>query len=54
MSLLSLLTGVYLAVHEHQTDSSRKMVQTMSEAWKMGFACIAGLIGFASSFAVHY
>lgn len=45
LTLVSLAAGIYLAVQEHQTESSAKLVQTMSESWKMGFACIVGLIG---------
>ncbi|HWE35668.1 MAG TPA: hypothetical protein VG406_03785 [Isosphaeraceae bacterium] len=45
LTLLSLAASVYLVLREKQTDEIKRLAETCSTTWKLGFGAIGGLIG---------
>jgi hypothetical protein len=45
LTLLSLGVSVYLVTLPNQTEDVRRLSETCSTTWKLGFGAIVGLIG---------
>jgi hypothetical protein len=45
LTVLSLGVGVYLVTIPNQTEDVRRLSETCSTTWKLGFGAIVGLVG---------
>lgn len=45
LTVLSLAVSVYLAVVPQQSEEVKRLIETCSTTWKLGFGALVGLIG---------
>lgn len=45
LTVLSLLVSLYLVTRPNQNDDMRRLIETCSTTWKLGFGAVVGLIG---------
>ena len=45
LSLLSLGVALYLVQLDHPSEEAKRLAETCSTTWKLGFGAVVGLIG---------
>lgn len=45
LTILSLLVSVWLATWGKETEETKRLIETCSTTWKLGFGALVGLIG---------
>jgi len=45
LTVLSLVASFVLVIREQQTEETKRLAETCSTTWKLGFGAIVGLIG---------
>ena len=45
LTVLSLIVSLYLVTRDNPSEDMRRLAETCSTTWKMGFGAVVGLIG---------